>query len=56
MSPFYCEECNNSGEIECWCGGDLCVCMNHGSKPCPACGGIAPADDDPGTVEAEECE
>lgn len=27
------------------CGGDLCVCLNYGEKPCPECDGD-PGDDD----------
>lgn len=35
----YCFECNNTGTVNCECGGDLCVCMNNGEMPCPVCGG-----------------
>ncbi len=34
----WCDECHNTGEIDCHCGGDLCVCRNNGSMPCPKCG------------------
>jgi hypothetical protein len=37
----WCEECHNLGTIECLCGGDICVCLNYGEVPCPACGGGA---------------
>jgi hypothetical protein len=33
----YCFTCNNTGFVNCYCGGDLCVCHNHGEKPCRAC-------------------
>ena len=33
----WCDLCHNTGEVDCYCGGDLCICMNHGTKPCPAC-------------------
>jgi len=33
----YCESCGNMGSINCYCGGDLCVCENNGEMPCPAC-------------------
>lgn len=35
----YCDRCNNTGWIDCHCGGDLCVCENGGEKPCPVCDG-----------------
>lgn len=38
-SDPWCEECHNLGEIPCLCGGDLCICMNYGSIPCPVCHG-----------------
>jgi hypothetical protein len=41
----YCATCNNTGFIDCHCGGDLCVCDNNGEEPCPACDGSF-ADDD----------
>jgi|GEM_PF-4791032 len=34
----YCDTCNNTGEIDCHCGGDLCVC-GVDVEPCPACDG-----------------
>lgn len=33
----YCEHCHNTGELDCHCGGDLCVCENNGTYPCPHC-------------------
>lgn len=33
----YCEHCHNTGELDCHCGGDLCVCSNNGTYPCPHC-------------------
>lgn len=35
----YCATCNNTGEVDCYCGGDLCVCENGGVEPCPDCDG-----------------
>lgn len=29
--------CGGSGELECHCGGDLCVCHNHGGAACHGC-------------------
>lgn len=39
--PGYCSECQNTGFVECYCGGDLCICENNGEEPCPACGGAS---------------
>jgi len=33
----YCFTCCNTGEVDCYCGGDLCVCRNQGTEPCPDC-------------------
>jgi hypothetical protein len=37
FSDFLEESCNGSGSLRCYCGGDLCVCHNHGSTDCPGC-------------------
>lgn len=42
----YCENCNNTGWVNCYCGGDLCVCENNGEEECPVCGGMPDRDDD----------
>lgn len=34
----YCDRCSNTGMVNCYCGGDLCVCYNFGEMPCPVCG------------------
>lgn len=34
-----CPRCSGWGEIDCRCGGDLCVCENYGMAPCPMCHG-----------------
>lgn len=34
-----CPRCSGSGEVQCHCGGDLCLCENHGDAPCPLCFG-----------------
>ena len=34
-----CPRCNGMGEVDCHCGGDLCVCENYGSAICPLCCG-----------------
>lgn len=39
FKPGWCSECQNTGWVDCYCGGDFCVCDNHGEEPCPMCGG-----------------
>ncbi|GEM_PF-4579082 len=34
-----CPRCSGWGHINCYCGGDLCVCENYGEKDCPLCHG-----------------
>lgn len=34
-----CPRCDGHQVVNCYCGGDLCVCDNHGEEPCPFCGG-----------------
>ena len=38
--------CYGTGELDCHCGGDLCVCHNHGTVECPGC---PDCEDDDGT-------
>lgn len=33
----YCDRCQNTGSIDCLCGGDQCICENYGEKDCPYC-------------------
>jgi hypothetical protein len=42
------EGCGGSGMIQCFCGGDQCVCHNHGEYECSGCDdcGIDIDDDD----------
>lgn len=37
FSPDYCTHCQNTGYVDCYCGGDLRVCENNGEMPCPYC-------------------
>jgi hypothetical protein len=41
--------CGGSGTITCYCGGDLCVCHNHGYFECPGCPDCE--DDDDGAAQ-----
>lgn len=43
---MYCDHCQNTGWIDCRCGGDLCVCGEN-EIPCPKCDGIADDDNYP---------
>lgn len=36
-SEEYCNHCSNTGIVNCYCGGDLCCCENHGEMDCPHC-------------------
>lgn len=31
------EGCSGNGFVNCYCGGDQCVCHNHGEMECPGC-------------------
>ena len=31
------DKCGGMGELNCYCGGDLCVCHNHGAVECFGC-------------------
>jgi hypothetical protein len=33
----YDECCGGLGVLHCECGGDFCVCHNHGEVECPGC-------------------
>lgn len=34
-----CPRCMGDGSVNCYCGGDLCVCWNYGERDCPTCHG-----------------
>lgn len=38
--------CGGSGQLDCYCGGDFCVCHNHGAADCPGCDDCEGAPDD----------
>lgn len=46
MNKFYCEACYNTGELDCYCGGDFCVCYRYGTYECPHCDGGRDLGDD----------
>lgn len=39
--------CGGDRVLYCYCGGDLCVCHNHGEVECPGCVDCEPDDEDP---------
>lgn len=38
--------CGGTGVLNCYCGGDLCVCHNHGEVECAGCDDCSYGDDD----------
>lgn len=38
--------CAGTGYLDCRCGGDFCVCHNHGGTECPGCDDCELGDDD----------
>ena len=55
-NPYYAPlpgRCGGSGTLDCLCGGDFCVCHNHGEVECfgcPDCEGDDEGDDDQGDL------
>ncbi|MAT84079.1 MAG: hypothetical protein CMD39_07290 [Gammaproteobacteria bacterium] len=41
----YSRTCGGTGTLYCYCGGDQCVCHNHGEVDCPGCGDCAGEDE-----------
>lgn len=39
-------DCGGTGTVHCYCGGDLCVCHNHGECECFGCESCDEADPD----------
>ena len=37
QSVFLNGGCGGTGTLQCECGGDICVCHNHGEVECPGC-------------------
>lgn len=47
FSELYLESrCGGSGVVNCFCGGDFCVCHNHGESECLGCPDCEEEDDD----------
>lgn len=49
----YCDRCQNTGEVECRCGGDLCVCGAQEIE-CPRCHGLSGHEFVPGRDDDED--
>jgi hypothetical protein len=45
FAPLY-QRCGGYGHTECLCGGDFCVCHNHGDVECFGCEDCERDDDD----------
>lgn len=37
MDEEPCAKCDGWGYIDCFCGGDFCICSNNGEEPCWNC-------------------
>lgn len=46
--------CDGSGDVDCFCGGDQCVCHNHGEAECPGCANCSGTPIDPDDESAGE--
>lgn len=40
------QHCGGTGYLNCYCGGDLCVCGNFGEVECPGCPDCEGMDED----------
>lgn len=57
-NPYFSDEpysgtCGGNGTLDCHCGGDLCVCHNHGEVECYGCADCSPWDDDEDGYDGE---
>lgn len=41
-----CPHCDGFATVNCYCGGDLCVCENYGERECPVCYGVGEVSDE----------
>jgi len=42
---FVDRSCGGLGVLDCHCGGDLCICHNHGEIDCGGCSDCEPDDE-----------
>jgi hypothetical protein len=45
------DNCNGLRTLNCYCGGDFCVCHHHGEVECPGCPHCEPDDEQCGQDE-----
>jgi len=45
FAPVHHETCDGTGVLNCYCGGDQCVCHNHGEAECFGCADCGRDDD-----------
>jgi hypothetical protein len=38
-APYRCENCQDTGWFDCYCGRDACICLKPNECPCPKCDG-----------------
>lgn len=50
----FAEQCGGGGFLHCLCGGDTCVCHNHGEVECPGCPDCDGESDDDGEWDWED--
>lgn len=48
------DRCGGDGVLNCFCGGDGCVCHWHGSMECYGCEDCEPDEDDWGEIDEYE--
>ena len=46
FSDDFAEACGGTGMLDCFCGGDLCICHWHGQIECTGCEDCQPEYDD----------
>lgn len=46
--------CAGTGYLQCFCGGDFCVCHHHGETECPGCDDCDFGDDDDDDYDLDE--
>lgn len=50
------DSCGGTGMLECLCGGDFCVCHNHGEVECDGCEDCNDLDGDDLDDEDRDCD
>jgi hypothetical protein len=50
---IWCDRCQGTGSIDCYCAGDFCCCERGGEITCPRCHGDGEFAPKPGQLERE---